>query len=379
MIYFDNSATTYPKPECVRKAVQDGVTLYGGNPGRSGHDIALQVGDMVYTAREKLGSMFDAAPEQVMFTQNCTMSLNIAIGSIPDGADVITTDLEHNAVIRPLQAAKQAGRLRYRILPTGRDDRGLLHKLSAMLRPDTKAVVMTAASNVTGRILPIDEVGAFCKQNELLFIVDAAQAAGVIPLSCRQNHIDYLCMSGHKGLYGITGVGVLIAGEGIAPKPLCYGGTGTESLLLSQPTLPPESVEAGTLPTVGICSLIAGVDYLQKKGIKQMTLQNLSLCQRLYAALLTMPQIKLYSPYPSFGNAVPIVAFAVKGEASEVTAAKLNQKGFALRGGYQCAAVTHRKLNTADSGVVRFSPGFANTTSEVDALIAAIQEILCEK
>ncbi len=376
MIYFDNSATTYPKPPSVVRAVEAGVTKYGGNPGRSGHTVSQQVSEMVYETREKLGEMFDAAPERVMFTQNCTMSLNIAIGSIPDGSDVLTTDLEHNAVIRPLEAAKRSGRLRYRILPTGKDDRALLAKLDAMLRPDTKAVVMTAASNVTGRLLPIREVGEYCRKNGLLFIVDAAQAAGVMPFSIKQDHIDLLCMSGHKSLYGITGTGVLIASGQIDPKPLVFGGTGTESLLLTQPTLPPESVEAGTIPTVGICALSAGVDHIKKQGMKSMTLHNLALCEKLYRALLCMPQIRLYSPYPSYGNAVPTVAFCVMGESSEITAAKLNDRGFALRGGYQCAAVTHRKLRTLDSGVVRFSPGCMNTEKEVEALIIAIREIL---
>lgn len=379
MIYFDNSATTYPKPQQVTEAVKKGVLLYGGNPGRSGHDISIRVSDMVFAVRVKLGEMFGALPERVVFTENCTMSLNTAIGSIPACSDVITTDLEHNAVIRPLEAARKQGRLRYRILPTGRDNCGLISRLSAMLRPDTKAVVMTAASNVTGRILPVREVGAFCKRHGIRLIVDAAQAAGVIPLNCKQDNIDVLCMSGHKGLYGITGTGVLLAGENVNLKPLIYGGTGTESLSPVQPDMLPEALESGTIPTVGICALDAGLSYLQTHGIEKLTRRNLELCRMLYEALSAMPQATIYSPKPEWGICVPIVAFSIAGEPSETTAAKLNEHGFALRGGYQCAAVTHRKLHTMDTGVVRFSPSCFNTRQEVGQLIQALKQIVAKK
>lgn len=379
MIYFDNSATTYPKPEQVVQAVKEGVTLFGGNPGRSGHDISLRVSDMVFSVRVKIGKTFGTEPERVIFTQNCTMSLNTAIGSIPSGSDVITSDLEHNAVIRPLEAAKKAGRLRYRILQTGKDNGGLLQRLSDMLRPDTKAVVMTAASNVTGRILPVREIGAFCRQHNLLFIVDAAQAAGVMPLDCKEDMIDILCMSGHKGLYGITGTGILLAGEDVPLKPLIYGGTGTESLSPLQPDILPEALESGTVPTVGICALGAGIDYIRARGMHKLTAKNLDFCRRLYEQLLKMPQIRLYSPYPAYGLCIPIVAFTVQDEPSEITTAKLNEYGFALRGGYQCAAVTHRKLHTMESGIVRFSPSCFNTAAEVEALITALKQIVSEK
>ena len=211
MIYFDNSATTYPKPACVRQAVVDAVERYGGNPGRGGHSFAMKIAEKVFEVRMKVGEMFGTSPEQVVFTRNCTESLNLAIASIPSHTDVLTTDLEHNAVIRPLEAARQTNRLRYRILPTGKSNAGLIETLTRMVRPDTSAVVMTAASNVTGRILPIKEVGAFCRKHGLLFIVDAAQAAGMIPIDCAEYGIDLLCMSGHKALYGITGTGLLLS------------------------------------------------------------------------------------------------------------------------------------------------------------------------
>ena len=193
MIYFDNSATTFPKPESVVKAVQEAVLHYGGNPGRGGHEYAMRISEKVFSVRVKLAEMFGVLPEHVVFCENCTMALNFAIHAIPDGADVITTDLEHNAVIRPLHAAQKQGKLHYRILPTGKDNRGLLQTLDRMRKADTKAVVMTAASNVTGRVLPIHEVGAYCKEHGLIFIVDAAQAAGVIPIDCKADGIDLLC------------------------------------------------------------------------------------------------------------------------------------------------------------------------------------------
>ncbi len=376
MVYFDNSATTYPKPQSVVDAVQEGVLHYGGNPGRGGHDISMRVSDMVYAVRAQIGDFFGVWPERVIFTENCTMSLNIAIHSIPKGSDVITTDLEHNAVIRPLEAQKAAGRLRYRVMCTGNDNFGFMDRLCTMLRPDTRAVVMTAASNVTGRILPVREVGEFCRKHQLLFIVDAAQAAGVIPLDCREDMIDILCTSGHKGLYGITGSGLLMLGEDVRLNPLIYGGTGTDSLSPVQSYTLPEGMESGTIPTVGICALSSGIDYLSQHGIRNLTLQNLHLCSMLYDALQAMPQIKIYSPKPQWGATIPIVAFTVKGQPSETTAALLNEAGFAVRGGYHCAAVTHHKLHTMDTGIVRFSPSSFNTEQQVEDFTTAVRQIV---
>ncbi len=375
MIYFDNSATTYPKPPEVVCAAAAGITRYGGNPGRGGHEFSARISQKVFETRNLLSELFGAQPERVIFTENCTMSLNMAIRAIPNGADVLTSDLEHNAVIRPLEQARKNGRLRYRIFSTGGSQTELMQNLSRMVRPDTKAIVMTAASNVTGRILPVREVGAFCRRRKILFIVDAAQAAGVIPLHLEEDQIDILCMSGHKGLYGITGTGVLIFSERVRIPPFLYGGTGTESLSPDQPDSPPESLEAGTLPTVGICALHAGVTYLLNHGIQKQTEKNLCLCKKLTDSLLTMPQAKIYSAPPEWGVSVPIVSFTFCGEPSEVTAQKLNRAGFAVRGGYHCAGVTHRKLHTMQTGLVRFSPGSFNTEGEVMKFICALKRI----
>lgn len=342
MIYFDNSATTYPKPPEVADAVRDGVLRYGGNPGRGGHDIAVRVSDMVFAVRLKLSEWFGVQPERVMFTENCTMSLNTAIAAIPDGADVLTTDLEHNAVIRPLEAARKRGRLHYRVVPAGEKET-FVQRMESLLRPDTKAVVMTAASNVTGEILPVRAVGALCRRYGLIYIVDAAQASGVIPLNCQTDNIDFLCMSAHKGLYGITGTGMLLSSGRVPLVPLLYGGTGTDSLSVGQPNILPEALEAGTIPTVGICALGAGMDFIARQDMRSLTEHSLRLCRMLYDARAAMPQIKLYSPRPSWGRTVPIVAFLLRGQSSEVTAEALNDCGFALRGGFQCAAVTHRQ------------------------------------
>ncbi len=372
MIYFDNAATSYPKPSVVKKAVVKAINFYGGNPGRSGHEMSLKTAEKIYETRHKLGEFFDCSPENVIFTLNCTYSLNMAIqGVLKDGDHVITSCLEHNSLSRPIYKLKDRG-VDCTVVDISVDDFVTLERIKSAVTTKTKAIIMTAGSNVTGQILPIKLIGELCRNLGICYIVDGAQAGGVIPLKMSYG-IDILCLPAHKSLYGITGVGVLITNGKFKISPIIQGGTGASSDELEQTNFLPESLESGTLNTAGIIALGSGIDFIENVGIEKIHSYEKTLCDYFSGCIEKIGNVILYRK--SGANYLPIVPFNIKGVHSSQIAQDLSDKGFCLRGGLQCSALTHKFLGTLEQGVVRFSPSIFSTKNQVEQLVFEIAKI----
>ncbi len=377
MIYFDNAATTFPKPQTILPSVRDAILRYGGNPGRSGHKISLRTAEKVYETRKKAADFFHAEPENTVFASNCTHALNMAIkGLMRGGGHAVTSCLEHNSVLRPLHALYKDGISSYSVADVMGDDDAIIAGLEREIRPNTKAIIITHASNVTGRVMPIERIAMLCRLYRLKLVVDAAQTAGVLPIDVQRTGINVLCTAGHKGLYGTTGTGLMILNDIEPLQTLIDGGTGSVSGSLDQPEFNPDRYESGTLNTCGILSLSAGLDFIRRCGMSSLYRHELSLCRELYHGLKGMQGITLYHDCPEYGRNVPIVLFNVDGLPSMVTTEQLNQAGFALRGGLHCAPLIHERLGTSAIGAVRFSPGVFNTQAEVAAFLGYLKKIV---
>ncbi len=370
MIYFDNSATTYPKPDSVASAVYHAVKSLGGNPGRSGHKMSVKAAGAVYSVRESVAELFGAQPENVIFTLNCTHALNLAIkGILGSGDHVIISTLEHNAVARPVHALKEQG-TEVSIAPVYDTDDETVKAFEKLVRKNTKAVVCTGASNVTGRLMPIKRIAKLCESRGIVFICDGAQTAGVVDMKVGDG-INFICTAGHKGLYGTTGTGVLVSDGKYKLSTIIEGGTGTTSLELSQPDDLPERLESGTVNTVGIMGLGQGVAFVRRMGIENIHRKENALCLRFIIGLKRIDGVTIYSQGEHF---VPIVAFNVDNFHSSEVTDYLSEQGFALRGGYHCAALAHEFYQTTENGVVRFSPSVFNTPGQVDLLLQSIKK-----
>lgn len=376
MINFDNAATTYPKPPQVKTALAAALEKYGGNPGRGGHTLSMETAKAVYAAREKCAGFFGAEPENTVFTENCTHALNLAIhGKMYGGGHMVISCLEHNSVSRPAFALKQKG-VKCSVAEVYPDDQATVESFRKLMTPDTKAVVCTLASNVTGQILPIREIGRLCQQKGICFIVDGAQGCGAIPINLKDDGIHFLCTAGHKGLYGPPGTGLLLSDGQYSLKPIMQGGTGTTSLQLEQPEEWPEILESGTINTCGAIALGAGVGYVSNLGPKRIFDHEDMLCRQLIQGLSSLPGITIYrEPGAKYA---PIVSFTLEGVPPIELGGLLNTRGFCLRGGIHCAALAHKHLGTDPEGTLRFSPSIFNTRSEVAGLINAIAKIAKE-
>ncbi len=364
MIYFDNAATTGAKPQGVINAVNYALKNLCANPGRSGHSLSQKAAMIVYEARKKTSDFFGGnGAESVVFTQNCTASINYVLkGVLSYGDHVVISDLEHNAVMRPINAMK----LDYSMARVSlTDDEETLNNFKNAIKPNTKMIFCTAASNVLGKILPIKKIGDLCKQKGILFGVDAAQAAGVIPINMQDMNIDFLCIAAHKGLYCPMGLGILISHRKI-DKTIIEGGTGTDSIQLIQPDILPEMLESGTVNLPAIASVSAGINFLKNRESYILNYENL-IVKRLYNQLIDTDVIFYTNPY-NYGYA-PVICFNVANLPSEQTADFLSKKGFALRAGLHCAPTAHKKIGTLQQGTVRFSPSIFNTTKQVDMLV----------
>ncbi len=377
MIYLDNAATTFPKPQAVLNSVTQAVKIYGGNPGRSGHSLSMRTSNKIYKIRDGIAQFFNATSEGVVFAFNCSHALNMAIkGVMLGGGHIICSDLEHNSVIRPIYALKSKGMIDYSIAQTDIDHEKTLTNFRRLIKPNTRAIVCTHASNVTGRIMPIKEIGALCKKRGITFIVDAAQSAGVINIDIKDMNIDILCTAGHKGLYGITGTGLMILSENVTLDTIIEGGTGSVSAELEQPSFLPDRFESGTINTVGILSLSAGINHIKRLGINNIYAKEFSFCKRIYEALKTIDSAKIYIDEFKEDKFVPIVLFNSDKYTSIQIVEKLNDRGFATRGGLHCAPLAHKTLSTQDNGAVRISPSVFNTSSEINSLIINLKRIL---
>ncbi len=379
MIYLDNSATTWPKPAQVRAAAARGLSDLGANPGRGGYPASAQAAWEVYQCRKKAAALLGArGPEHVSFQPSCTQALNLVLSSqLQKGDHAVVSDLEHNAVMRPLAAlAAQRGVTWTAARTVPGDNDATLEQFRQAMGPRTKLVVCTGASNVFGIKLPVARLAALCHQYGAKLCVDAAQTAGLVPMNVEEEGLDYLCCAGHKGLYGPMGVGLLVLRDLEEPlAPLLRGGTGTQSRSLAQPEASPERYESGTLNVPGILGLSAGLDFVRRQGPESLCRRELSLLRELYRQLQAVPGAILYTPEPDPNWSVPVLAFNLEGLPSEETGRLLAQRGFALRCGLHCAPLAHEKMGTAQQGAVRVSPSAFTKPWELESLARAVRRI----
>lgn len=369
MIYFDNAATTYPKPDTVIRAVNGFIKDKCGNPGRSGHSLSMAAADEVYDCRKKAARFFGAAdPSRVCFCGGCTEALNTAIfGCINRGDKVITSDIEHNSVRRPIIAAGAETVF----FDAFADKETILAEIEDRIDKGAKAVVCSCASNVFPLVMPYREIGALCREKGVIFIADAAQAAGVYDIDVIRDNIDILCVPAHKGLYGITGCGMMILSPSFDAsrlKPLLYGGSGINSFESDMPPYPPERFEGGTLPTVGISALSAGLDFVTQTGIDAIRKKEHEICALILSGLSGCENITVYHK-----NVGSVLCFNLNGTPSEQTGRLLDGYGICARAGFHCAPGAHKY--TAPDGAVRISFSVFNTKNETERFISVIKRI----
>ncbi len=372
MIYFDNAATGGVKPPNVIKAVNEAITQYSFNPGRSGYKESLKTAEKIFNVRQKVAEFFGSkSPEKVIFTLNCTQSINMVLkGVLKKGDHIIVSSLEHNAVMRPL---KKMG-ISFDVAEVSLTDNSLtVERFREKIKPHTRMIFCTAASNVWGKILPLEKIGALAKERGILFGVDAAQGGGIVDINVEKMHIDFLCVAPHKGLYAPMGVGILILRKPLF-NTLIEGGTGTNSLELVQPKNPPERYESGTVNVVGIMGIGGGVDFINSVGREKIYRHEMELIGQIYKAFKINKNIILYTPYPKMGEYAPVLSFNVKGENSNETAAFLAQNDVAVRGGYHCAPFAHTQMGTISSGAVRISLSAFNNETQVMRLLRLLKE-----
>lgn len=376
MINFDNSATSFPKPDVVKKAVLEAMNRYGGNPGRSGHRISIETAEAVYSARTAAAHFFGAQPDNVVFTQNCTHALNTAIkGVVSPGGHMIISSLEHNSVLRPVHALSK-GNYSYSIAQVSHSDRETVENFSRLITPHTEVVACTLGSNVTGQILPFAQIAELCRKNGICFIADGAQACGVIPVSLADG-INILCTAGHKSLYGPSGTGLLITDGKYKINPIMEGGTGSTSMEREQPDFLPDSLESGTVNTMGAIALGAGIGFVKKIGMDRIYSHENKLCRIFIHETQNIGRLTVYRD-DRVKSYLPIVSFNIAGLSANETAAKLSDMGFALRGGLHCSGLAHASLGTVPDGTVRFSPSVFNSEKDVYALVSAVKKIAAE-
>jgi cysteine desulfurase/selenocysteine lyase len=379
MIYLDNAATSWPKPPGVIEAMVRFMEQVGANPGRSGHRRSVEAGRLVYHTREALADLFHLAdPLRIVLTPNVTYALNLVLrGLLRPGDHVVTGSMEHNAVMRPLRALAEEG-VALTVVQCFYEGSLDPEEIRRALRPQTRLVVLNHASNVSGTILPIAEVGRIVREAGILLLVDAAQTAGTLPIDMEGMGIDLLGFTGHKGLLGPTGTG----GLGIGPRvtvdelaPLVRGGTGSRSEHEIQPDFLPDKFESGTLNAVGFAGLLAGLEYIQARGRDAIRAHEMALTRRLLTGLREISGVTLYGP----GDAekqVAVVSFNVAGRTPADVAQALDETyDIACRPGLHCAPAAHRTLGTFPAGTVRFGMGAFNTAEEIEETVRAIVEI----
>ncbi|GBG56753.1 cysteine desulfurase [Sporomusaceae bacterium FL31] len=376
MIYFDNAATSWPKPEPVYQAVDQCLRSVSGNPGRGFSEGARNAASILYETREELADLFGISnPSQVVFTHNATDALNIALfGTINPGDCIITTSMEHNAVVRPLKYLESIG---VKVVRIPADEEGRIHLecLEQSAAKGAKAILLSHASNVTGTIMPLEAIGEIAKKYQAVLIVDAAQTAGIETIDVVKMNIGLLAFSGHKGLFGPQGTGGLYIREKLAVKPMRYGGTGSLSELEQQPGFLPDSLESGTLNTPGIAGLLAGLRFIKKTGRDIIRQKEIKLAAHLVEGLKKIPRVKVYGP-ANQRDRTAVISFTIANLDSSHVAYELDRDfGIACRGGLHCAPWAHKTIGTIGSGTIRFSPGFFNHEDETAAALKAVQII----
>lgn len=382
MIYFDNGATTFPKPPSVINAVGSAMRNAGANPGRGGHKLSLKASELIFNSRVTAAKLFGAgSPENIIFSDNCTTALNTVIhGLLHSGGHAVISSLEHNAVARPLTHLKKYG-VSFSVAEVfDGDDERTLNNFRNSIRSDTKLVICTAASNVFGIRLPVERIAAMCRIYNIPFCVDAAQTAGVVPVNMAESGIDFLCAAGHKGLYGPMGTGILAVNSKILPESLTQGGTGSLSANLEQPEALPDRYESGTPNLPGIAGLNAGMNFVSARGEKRILKYELEKAQRLYDRLSDNPAVELYTARPDEFHYVPVISFNVRGQDSESVARLLDERfGIAVRAGLHCAPLAHKAFGTESGGTVRAVMSVYTKQSEIDYFSECVNKITKNK
>lgn len=373
-IYLDNAATSFPKPEAVYRSIDETLRQFGGNPGRGGHQLALDASRIVFTAREAVAGFFGIRDSsRVVFTANATVAINQALfGLLRPGDRVVTTNMEHNAVARPLWALQERG---VEVVKVAADVRGFVSPedfCRACSAAPTALAVLGHISNVTGTIQDLTTIGSWCRRHAVTLLVDAAQSAGLLPIDVETLGIDLLAAPGHKGLFGPVGSGFLYVRPGLELVPLLYGGTGANSHSELMPEVMPERLESGTPNTPGLAGLTAGIAWLEEVGLEAIREHEFRCLNRLLTGLAAIPGLEIYGP----GDAAKsggVLSFNLKGIDPSAVAFRLDQEfSICVRAGLHCAPEAHRAIGTYPAGTVRVSPNMMNSLEEIDAFLAAV-------
>lgn len=379
MIYFNNAATSWPKPEIVYQAADDFFRSSGINPGRSGTSMEHDAAQMIFEIREKIAEFFSIKNSaQLVFNSGATESLNTVIkGVLEKGDHVITSKLEHNSVLRPLERLKTEKEITVDYIEFNPKTAEIEYQsLKKAVKNNTKLIIISHASNVLGTVNNLQRIGEIAAAEDILFLVDAAQTAGIIPIDVDKMKIDFLAVPGHKSLFGPPGVGALYVRDHQLLRPLKEGGTGINSLSAQQPEIMPDYLEAGTLNTLGIIGLGAGIDFIQNKGLKTIHQQEMKLLKRIIDGLKILPAVKIYGK-KDVENRTAVTAFNLPDLSSNQLAFKLQHEyNIQLRGGLHCAPLLHKFLGTDKQGMLRLSPGYFNTEAEVDEFLNIIETII---
>ncbi|MGB4243259.1 MAG: aminotransferase class V-fold PLP-dependent enzyme [Dethiobacteria bacterium] len=376
--YFDNAATSWPKPEEVYLSAEKFLRHIGGNPGRSGHARSLEADRLVYRTRSLLARFFNAPdPSCIVFTLNATDALNLAIkGLVEPGDHVIFTAMEHNSVLRPLGGLRRSGTISTTMVPCDREGFPDLDFLERSFQRRTRLVICNHASNVSGTILPVEEICRLAHAHGAHFLLDAAQTAGVLPLDVAAAQFDLLAFAGHKSLLGPPGTGGLYVRPGLELKPWREGGTGSHSEQDLHPETMPERLEAGTLNGPGLAGLEAGVSFIESVGLENICRHERQLRAYLKKRLQELPGVRVYGPEKE-EQCVAVLSFTVEGiDCGELGHILENSYGILCRTGLHCAPLAHKAIGTYPQGTVRLSPGYFNTAAEVDYLAGALEEII---
>lgn len=377
MIYFDNAATTFPKPPCVIDEICRCMKKYCGNPGRSSHALSIKSAEKIYEARQNLSELFGADAENVVFTYNTTYALNIVIKSyIRYSSHILISDMEHNSVLRPVYELSKQKLCTYDVFNTEGTDEEIFDRVKKAIKSDTKMIVCTHASNICSRRLPIEKIGKLCEENNIFFVVDGAQSAGLYNIDVKKMHINALCVPGHKSLYGPQGVGAIIFNSDIVGRSFIQGGTGINSLELEMPDFLPEAYEAGTLSTPLIAGLCESLKWLKAVEIDKIRKYEEDLYSYLLKKLKSNENVIVYEGSKNLGNTL---IFNVKNFSPNEISKGLDIRGICTRSGFHCTPLAHSSLNVGNDGAVRVSLSVYNTKNEINVLFEALTEIINEK
>lgn len=378
MIYLDNSATTYPKPPQVIRAVHEASSRYGFNPGRGGYRQSLKTAEKIYNIRTKAKEFFGVYDETgVIFTSGCTDALNTVIkGVLHKGDHVVISSLEHNAVVRPLYRLKEQGIITYSFAESGKNDEETLQNFREKINSHTRLMICTHASNVFGTRLPVERLCALAHSNGILFCLDAAQSAGIFDIDLSRDGYDFVCCAGHKYLYGPMGIGLLLLGNDRIIDTLREGGTGSESSSFEMPRYYPDRMESGTLNVPGIIGLGAGLSFVSRRGIDRIYRSESAWIRQLYRQLSSITSIKLYTEESKLDRNAPVLSFTVNGKDSEEIARILGESyDISVRGGLHCAPLAHQTMGTSETGTVRIAPSIFSTENDRLLLVNSLRKI----